>query len=128
MMENSKQNSAAWWNSRRLAYNVGLVVSGISAFICYVVAIYTFDLHMKPIPGSREPVEITLFTIGFQAIGYLFMMGLANVCYGLGQFSERLIRPAEVDSFRRQVFAFGFCFSVFLPFTIPLSIVLNHGP
>lgn len=56
------------------------------------------------------------------------MMGLAIVCYGLGQLSERLIRPTDLDGFRRLVFALGFCFSVLLSFMIPLSIVVTHGP
>jgi hypothetical protein len=119
--ENSKQGTVEWWNSRRPTYNAGLVFAGIAAFICYAILVWSSDQQMTPAPGSREPREITLFTMGLQAVGYLLMIGVANICYGLGQLSERLLRPTDVKTFRNQVFALGFCFSVLLPFTMLLS-------
>ena len=127
-MEHSKQNSAEWWNSRRLPYNLGLVVAGISAFICYLIVLSSVDHRMTSAPGfqrTEEPPEITLFTLGFQAVGYLLMMGVANLCYGLGRLSEELFRPTDTETFRYRVFALGFCFSVFLPFTIPLLLAFT---
>ena len=31
--------TASWWESRRPRYNLGLLVAGPVAFICYVVAV-----------------------------------------------------------------------------------------
>jgi hypothetical protein len=102
----------AWWNARRLRYNVALVVAGILAFAAYIavfVALVPEDAH----------VEITAFTILFQGVGYLFMIGVANVCYFIGPLSERVVRPADPDRYRHICYRLGFWFSVLLPFTIP---------
>ena len=61
--------------------------------------------------------EITVLTALFQGFAYLVMVGVANLCYYLGPWSERLVRPANVARFRKIVFRLGFWFSVLLPFT-----------
>lgn len=104
-----------WWNARRLRYNVGLVVAGILAFIAYV-AVGSTMLR------SDADFEVTIFTTLFQGIGYLFMMGLANIFYFLGPLSERVIRPRDSERYRRLCFRLGFWFSVLLPFSIPLLL------
>ena len=63
--------------------------------------------------------EVTVFTTLFQGVGYLFMIGVANVFYFLGPLSERLIRPRDAERYRRICFRLGFWFSVLLPFSIP---------
>ncbi len=65
-------------------------------------------------PGA----EIMLFTTAFQAMGYLFMMAMANVCYFAGPLSESLVKPTNLDRYRRVTYQFGFWFSVLLPFSI----------
>ena len=72
-----------WWEQRRLNYNVGLIVSGVLAFVCYV---FVVDRGIST--GATPGAEITLFTTAFQAFGYLVMMGVANVCYFAGYFIE----------------------------------------
>ena len=52
-----------WWGARRLRYNVALVVAGILAFVAYAAVCDTL------LPEDAE-VEITLFTILFQGVGY----------------------------------------------------------
>ncbi|MCU1285876.1 MAG: hypothetical protein JWO13_2226 [Acidobacteriales bacterium] len=103
-----------WWEQRRLRYNIGLVAAGLLAFVCYVVVV---DRGIST--GTMPDAEITLFTTAFQAVGYLFMMALANVCYLAGPLSESIVKPTNVDHYRRLTFRLGFWFSVLLPFTIP---------
>jgi hypothetical protein len=69
--------------------------------------------------------EITIFTTAFQAVGYLLMMAIANVCYFLGPFSERMIRPTNVAVYRNITFRLGFWVSVLLPFTIPITLAID---
>ena len=104
-----------WWEARRLRYNIGLVVAGTLAFIAYLIVLHSFS--------DRIPdIEITLFTILFQGIGYLFFMVVANVFYFLGALSERLPRLRDLESHRRLSYALGFWFSVALPFLIPITL------
>lgn len=103
---------SAWWGARRLRYNIGLVVAGIVAFIAYVIVGSTL------VPPDAN-FEITVFTTLFQGIGYLVMIGIANVFYFLGPVSERIISPRDPDRYRRICFGLGFWFSVLLPLCIP---------
>jgi MFS family permease len=114
------QSSFAWWESGRLLYNTGLVVAGIAAFICYVVVCFT--LLPRVLPPSQ--IKVTPFTTLFQGVGYLFMMGFANVCYFLGPLSECLIRPLNVEQYRQICYRLGFWFSVLLPFSIPVLLTV----
>ena len=103
---------SAWWSAHRLRYNVALVVAGILAFITYVA------VGSILLPPDAD-FEVTLFTTLFQGIGYLFMIGVANVFYFLGPLSERMVRPLDPERYRRICFRLGFWFSVLLPFSIP---------
>jgi hypothetical protein len=111
----------SWWEQRRLRYNIGLVIAGVSAFVCYVVVV---DRGISI--GTMPDAEITLFTTGFQGVGYLFMMAIANVCYFAGPLSESLIKPQNVERYRRMTFQLGFWFSVLLPFAIPLIVAWSY--
>jgi peptidoglycan/LPS O-acetylase OafA/YrhL len=111
-MTNTITSPFAWWNARRLRYNIALVVAGILAFVAYVTVCVTL------LPKDAD-VEITIFTTLFQGIGYLFMIGVANVCYFIGPLSERFVRPAEPERYRLICYRLGLWFSVLLPFSIP---------
>jgi hypothetical protein len=120
------ETATSWWEQHRVRYNIGLVVAGLLAFVCYVVVV---DRGIST--GRMPDAEITLFTTAFQGIGYLFMMGIANVCYFAGPISESLLKPMNVDRYRRVTFQLGFWFSVLLPFSIPAIVAfsyLTHAP
>jgi hypothetical protein len=120
------QSARIWWEQRRLRYNVGLIVAGLLAFIAYVVVVDR-GVSLGTMPGA----EITLFTTAFQGIGYLFMMAIANVCYLLGPLSESIVKPTNVQKYRRVMYWLGFSFSVVLPFAIPAlvawSFIIHPG-
>ena len=111
--------SKLWWGAKRKHYNIGLVVAGIVAFICYVIA---FQIKIDKL-GSEA--EITIFTTLFQGIGYLIMIGIANICYNLGSVAERIVQPNDINSFRENLFKIGFWFSIALPFSIPVLVLLS---
>lgn len=118
---NGHETAKDWWERHRFRYNIGLVVAGLVAFIFYVVVVD------RGISTHRMPdAEITLFTTAFQGIGYLFMMGVANLCYLAGPLSESLLKPQDVDRYRRITFRLGFWFSVLLPFTIPALVTVSY--
>ena len=115
------QDAKSWWERRRLRYNIGLVVAGLLAFVCYVGVV---DRGIST--GARPGAEITLFTTAFQAIGYLFMMAVANVCYLAGPLSESLVKPSNSARYRRVTYLLGFWFSVLLPFSIPALVARSY--
>jgi hypothetical protein len=109
-----------WWAARRRRYNIGLLVAGPLGFICYAAAVSRcIDLR---VPGDWE---ITIFTTLFQGFAYLVMIGIANLCYYVGPWSEQLFRPANVARYRKTAFQLGFWFSVLLPFT-PFALLMFY--
>lgn len=92
-------------------------MAGIAAFLCYAAA---FELRCTGVPEA----EITIFTTLIQGFGYLVAMGIANLCFTLGRWSESLVQPIEPDRYRQRVYQLGFWFSVALPFSIPLAVLL----
>jgi hypothetical protein len=85
-----------WWEARRLRYNLALIAAGIGSFLLYCIVCGTILERVVP----PNEIEITIFTVLFQGVGYLLCMGLANVCYLLGPISETVIKPKEPDKFR----------------------------
>jgi len=106
-----------WWASRRRRYNAGLLVAGAVSYILYVAIAWTWS-------DQLPCVEITAFTVVFQAVGFLLAMLVANLLYQLGPFAERLVGPKSPEKFRMSVFALGFWFSVALPFIVPAAALL----
>lgn len=119
-MNNTVASSVAWWESRRLRYNVGMAAAGVLAFICYAGVCFT----LLPRVLDASEIEVSLFTTVFQGVGYLFVMAIANVCYFLGPLSERIVRPGNVQRYRRISYHLGFWFSVSAPFSIPLLLTV----
>ncbi len=118
--DDATASALGWWEARRWRYNKGLVIAGLLAFVGYAVVGFTF------LTDDQE-FEITGLTTLVQGIGYLFMMGVANVCYCLGALSERGVEPAELEKHRQRHFRLGFWFSVLLPFSIPVLLLLVHA-
>jgi hypothetical protein len=115
--------ASRWWESRRLRYNVGLVVAGILGFAAYAVVLIHFqDVIRAPDPSQED--AFSGFTLVLQGFGYLFMLLVANVCFFLGPLSESWLRPRNVDAYRKVAFRLGFWCSVALPFGIPMLLAL----
>lgn len=116
----SKSQIKDWWTERRLYYNVGLIVSGIVAFIVYMI------LGVTLIMPYDNDFEITLFTIVFQGIEYVIMMLIANLFYALGNRIDLDLNKENSAKFRKRLFNIGFGFSVALPFLAPIMILITY--
>ena len=108
---------SVWWASRRLQYNIALASAGAVAFVLYAVLVWSFQ-------DKLPDAEITLFTIAFQALGFLLVMAAANILYFLGPLSERVLRPRNAMNYRETTYALGFWFSVALPFVVPAVVLV----
>ena len=122
--DTSLRATGTWWAARRSRYNLGLLVAGPLGFLFYAVAVSRcFNLN------ASGDWEITIFTTLFQAFAYLVIMGIANLCYYLGPWSEQFLRPAKVAKYRKIAFRLGFWFSVLLPFMPSATLfVFCSGP
>ena len=112
------ESTLCWWGRRWLVYNLSLACAGILAFVCYATVVFT---HLDAIPEA----EITGFTTLFQALGYLVLMCVANICFLAGPVSEKLIRPRNLDRYRLITYRLGYWFSVLLPFSVPVLLLCS---
>ncbi len=110
-----------WWRKKRLNYNVGLLISGILAFILYIIVVEFIAMKSE----KNWEGELTIFTIFFQGIGYLIMIGIANLFYYLGPVSESIIKPKNSEKYRNLTYKIGYWFSFGIPFLIPLSLFIE---
>ncbi len=107
----------AWWQARRLRYNMTLAGGGCGAYGAAVGLHYAFGDHVWA--DWRAGLGMTLFL----GVGYLIVMGVANVLYLLGPAMESWVKPHDVDRFRRTAFAMGAWGSLIVPFSFPLWLL-----
>jgi hypothetical protein len=113
-------SSKEWWKSRRAKYNSGLLIAGVIAFICYVIA--AINLIMP----YNDQFEITLFTTVFQGIGYLIMIGIANIFYSLGYWADKNFNIHNSEKVRNKIYNLGYWGSIGLPFLVPILIIVQY--
>jgi hypothetical protein len=113
-------STSAWWRKMRIKYNIGLIISGIIAFIIYA---FIVEKLVKP---NHPEAEMNLIFIIIQAFFYLICMLLANIFYFLGPLTEKLIKPKNINVFRTITFGLGFWFSFALPFSIPFALLISN--
>ncbi len=115
-----RSSARLWWRTKRLKYNIGLVLAGVLAFIAYA----TIGQYL--IAPYDKDFEVSGLTTFIQGIGYLIMMGIANILYSLGYLADRLYNKDGHDIFRIRLFNVGFWFSFCLPFSIPLLLFVQY--
>jgi hypothetical protein len=104
----------AWWQARRLRYNLTLAIGGWAAYGAAIGLNYAFG---HPVWRDwRGGLGMTIFL----GVVYLVVMGFANVFYLLGPAVEAWVRPRELDLYRRNAFAMGNWGSLIVPFSFPL--------
>jgi len=104
----------AWWQSRRLTYNLSLAAAGWLAY-GLTLALH-LAIHRTMWRDWQGGGSMTLFL----GVAYLVVMGIANVFYLLGPAVESVVKPPDATRFRRTAFAMGLWGSVALPFAFPL--------
>lgn len=104
------EDSWAWWQERRLRYNIAMAGAGIAAYLLTVGLHYAFGDPVWAV--WQDALGFSLFL----GTAYLVVIGIANVCYLLGPFGEAWLKPANVERFRRTAYTMGLWGSVALPF------------
>jgi hypothetical protein len=124
-----------WWGRHRLRYNIGLVIASSLACACYLIVGWWGDsIFGTPVPTAITTARL-LQELLPEAIVCLILVVMANICYYAGPLFEIIVRPRNVDRFRRIIFRLGFGLSVLLPFAVPgllasfylLSMLLGYG-
>lgn len=96
-----------WWSSHHLPYNPALMTTAMIA--------YTINVTLLVVaPAAFPDVEFSLMMIFTDGILFTFGLAAANVCYLLGAATERMVRPRDVDRFRKFLFGAGLSFSIAL--------------
>jgi hypothetical protein len=104
----------AWWQARRVRYNLTLAAGGWVGYGLAVGLNYAFD---HPVwKDWRGGLGMTIFL----GAVYLAVMGVANVCYMLGPAVEGWVKPANIDRYRTNAFAMGLWGSLAVPALFPL--------
>ena len=107
-MENSakmnKWDVVAWWELRRIAYNLALLAVGL-------VSVASIEMiGGRLVPAGEDFVE-PLFLL----FGVIVYAVLANACYSLGWITELIWRPGdtpEARAIRVKLFRVGLILSV----------------
>ncbi len=113
LIPTGRREAWAWWESRRLRYNIGLAVAGWCAWSLFWIVQFLFDAH---IPTGWQFLQTTVML----GVGFLVVMVFANVLFFLGVAAEILIKPADVEAFRKHFWRLGYGGSIALPFLLPL--------
>ena len=98
----------AWWETRRLPYNLLVGVCGVTSLIVFFLAIAA--------SGALQPGEDAVEPLGLLA-AFILAPIAANVCYTLGWLVElivRRLRPKLTPAFGPALFAIGLTFSCFI--------------
>lgn len=104
----------AWWQARRLRYNIALGVSGL---VAYVATVALWWATHQPVRRTWQDGLATTLLLG---TGFLLLMGAANVCFLIGPALEAWMRPKDPLRFRTSAYGLGFWASMALPFAFPL--------
>jgi hypothetical protein len=108
-------SSWEWWGSRRRHYNLVMLVAAFSATCCYLLVDWAGSRLMGQAQGESSFLREAVPTVAV----YLVAVGLANVWYLAGPLSERIVRPADLDRYRRITLRLACWFSVLLFLAYP---------
>lgn len=113
--EPSQVSTWAWWEGRRLRYNMGLFIAGWVGFGIQAAAI-TWLWWAYSIGTNLVTMAL------FQGLIYLLYMAGANILYLLGAVVEGVLRPVPVDGYRTGAWRLGFWSAVILPVLVAIVI------
>ena len=108
-----------WWQKNRKTYNTALVIVGILGFISYCIV----GTILIPSPYF----EISIFGVFFQGIGYLIMMGVANLLYTATMRMDITLNKAGTNNLYHKVIYYGyFTISCLLPFSMTILLICYY--
>ncbi|WP_443938381.1 hypothetical protein [Pedobacter sp. MW01-1-1] len=97
----SNQKPKSWWEQRRGRYNLGVILSGVLAYIFIFI-----------IEGHKN---FSLLALIVQGIGSWIYIGFANLFYFLGPLADKLLNKEDKSAFRERLYNLVFGFSILLP-------------
>jgi hypothetical protein len=121
----SAWNVIAWWESRRIAYNLIVGCAGIVTCVLVGTLVFSSELLQRAIAHFGSP--------GFEIFFVLIYGFAANIFYTFGWIAELIVRrvwPGESERFATITFALGLAFSALLtiaPGVVSLAIAVVIG-
>jgi hypothetical protein len=114
----------SWWQARRFRYNLVLAAGG---WVAYAIAVgLNYAFHHPVWRDWHGGLGMTIFL----GTVFLVVMGFANVCYLLGPAVEGWVKPADVESYRKNAYAMGLWGSLAAPAVFPLvqlAMLIAHS-
>lgn len=106
-----------WWQNKRYIYNIALIIGGFLGLISYCIVGNTLF----------PDFEVTIFTMFFQGIIYLGMMGLANLTYTFFMNIDCWINKSNQDNLIHKFIYYGyFAISCLMPFSISIILIITN--
>jgi hypothetical protein len=121
----SAWNVIAWWESRRIAYNLIVGSAGVVTCVLVGTLVFTSQLLQRALASYGSP--------GFEVLFVLIYGIAANIFYTFGWIAELVVRrlwPGEAERFATTTFALGLALSVLLtiaPGVISVAIAIVLG-
>ena len=121
----------SWWESRRLAYNIALFVTGWTGFALLLAFASAWDAPSLSNIWRDGMTDLMMVTARMGLV-YLVYMAAANLLFLLGPLFEVLLKPEPLAAYRRRVWTMGLVVSVGLPLIVATSLGLlmwdpGHG-
>ncbi len=107
---NNNETPKNWWRQKRLKYNLGLIATGILAYIFIFI-----------IEGHNNFSILAFFV---QGIASFIFIGIANLFYFLGPLADKLFNRRNNQLIRERLFNFGFGFSILIPILFSLMFIV----
>jgi hypothetical protein len=101
------REAVAWWEQRRLAYNLIIGATATACFVVYVLSITSARV--------LEPGEDAIDPLAFMAAPLVVI--LINICYTAGWFLDAPLRafcPSLTSRFSVWLFSLGLAFSILI--------------
>jgi hypothetical protein len=115
----SAWNVIAWWESRRIAYNLIVGCAGIVTCIVIGTLVFAFAILQRALNSNYG-------SPGLEVIFILIYGIAANIFYTFGWIAELIVRkvwPGESERFATSTFALGLAFSALLTIAPGVAVV-----
>jgi hypothetical protein len=107
-----------WWEAKRGDFNRGLIASGL-----LVIGFYYLLLHLRLAAAGLGPLTFSLRNLIFLVVLYLIYMGVANLLYNAGIFTEQARQPSAKHDYRRRLYLLIFWPAMVAPFIFVFFLI-----
>ena len=107
--------SVEWWEAKRSDFNRSLLAAGV-----LVIAFYYLLLHLRLTSAGLEPLRFDLRNFIFLLVLYLIYMGVANLLYNIGFFTEQARKADNRLDNRQRIYRAIYWAAIVAPFLFVL--------